>query len=749
MKRIKKASNWTLVPALVVIVVSAVTADEPRGFEQMKLESGVTVADIEPLKDGRLLMVLDQDGELRGCYSKDTGKTWKASFQLLRKPDGNAGYHHPSLTRAANGDLLLSYQYYVRKTRPVYKISYYRRSKDEGKTWGDQLFMAADGLFNDKPIRLSTGRLIAPVEREAQVEGGDHAGYVSSVFFSDDNGYSWTKSNEVNALPIEAQEPHVVELKDGRLMMLCRTYSRFVLRSYSNDKGKTWSKGEPIPELKLPAWSSALVVKRIPSTGDLLLLRSQSGEAGVRSPFVSVISKDDGKTWTNERIIAGDPKERYGYPCLLFIADTAIIGYGSFAGSRVARIPVKWFYEKTRASAATESLKKPRLVSKEVFLRHENRRPHITGFVSYVSKSQPVLMHCSGREDYSDAYDDYAIRISRDNGKSWSPPEARWRSTKVPTGRVRYAEPAAYFDADREKLIVLINKYLYPGDKLDVDTEYQLELNVYDAATGKWSQPRLLSFPGQRTPGMSFSFPIKTSRGELLFPAFRQVRDAQGKAVHYKGHWAPVDEFVTVIGRWNAEGSLSWRMGNARQIDPSTSSRGLNENALTQLADGRIAAICRGDNGMFPDKPGYKWLCFSRNHGVDWSPPLPLPATGGEPIESAGNGSALFRSTRNGRLYWLGNLAIHGERPHGNFPRAPLCLVEVQEQPFALKRESIFVVDKRQESDSPEVQLSNFRFYQDRETAELVVFLTRYGERSAKDWMLADYYRYRVALPGQ
>ena len=26
--------------------------------------------------------------------------------------------------------------------------------------------------------------------------------------------------------------------------------------------------------------------------------------------------------------------------------------------------------------------------------------------------------------------------------------------------------------------------------------------------------------------------------------------------------------------------------------------------------------------------------------------------------------------------------------------------------------------------------------------------LTRYGERSASEWMLADYYRYRVAMPG-
>jgi hypothetical protein len=34
-----------------------------------------------------------------------------------------------------------------------------------------------------------------------------------------------------------------------------------------------------------------------------------------------------------------------------------------------------------------------------------------------------------------------------------------------------------------------------------------------------------------------------------------------------------------------------------------------------------------------------------------------VPATGGEPIESGSNGSALFRSIKNGRLYWMGNLA--------------------------------------------------------------------------------------------
>ena len=33
------------------------------------------------------------------------------------------------------------------------------------------------------------------------------------------------------------------------------------------------------------------------------------------------------------------------------------------------------------------------------------------------------------------------------------------------------------------------------------------------------------------------------------------------------------------------------------------------------------------------------------------------------------------------------------------------------------------------------------------QTGDVVIFLTRYGEQSEKEWYLADYYRYRVSLP--
>jgi sialidase-1 len=133
-------------------------------------------------------------------------------------------------------------------------------------------------------------------------------------------------------------------------MMLMRTYNGYVARAYSTDRGESWSDGKPVPDLKLPSRaSSALNIKRIPRTGDLLLLRCSDGPAEPprrRTPFVSVISKDDGETWENERVMMGDPEDDYGYPSLLFVDDTAIISYHQRDGLHVLRIGVDWFYGK-------------------------------------------------------------------------------------------------------------------------------------------------------------------------------------------------------------------------------------------------------------------------------------------------------------------------------------------------------------------------------------------------------------------
>lgn len=319
--------------------------------------------DIVALKDGRLLLAYSHmlpDGRagdaIAARYSTDMGKTWGEEFILVPKPvpHGADRYCHPSLLRLANGHILLSYIYSA-GGQPLFGHNYYRRSVDDGKTWGDQLIVTPHRgyniIHNDKLVQLSTGRIIAPAEHEFSNPENDHGGYVSYTMYSDDDGYRWTRSgNMVNVLPVEAQEPHVVELKDGRLMMLMRSYSGFVVRANSTDQSESWSEGKPVKELPLPPHStSALNVKRIPGTGDLVLLRCINGPKkpySWRTPFASVISKDDGETWENERIIAGDPENDYGYPSLTFVGDLALIAYHQRDGLHVARIRVDWFYGK-------------------------------------------------------------------------------------------------------------------------------------------------------------------------------------------------------------------------------------------------------------------------------------------------------------------------------------------------------------------------------------------------------------------
>ncbi|MEW6750417.1 MAG: hypothetical protein AB1505_05500 [Candidatus Latescibacterota bacterium] len=177
---------------------------------------------------------------------------------------------------------------------------------------------------------------------------------------------------------------------------------------------------------------------------------------------------------------------------------------------------------------------------------------------------------------------------------------------------------------------------------------------------------------------------------------------------------------------------------------PSLNGSPLDPSSLGRLAHSRPRS---GFGRRWAGRPGSGWLCFSEDGARTWSAPVPLPCDRGEPLESSATGSAFFRCLRTGALYWMGNLCPEGQRPRGNYPRVPLVAAQVQEEPLALKRDTLFVIGDRQEGEPPEVQMSNFRFYQDRTSGDLVVFVTRYAERSARDWMLADYYRYRVAMP--
>jgi len=375
----------TLSFLMATVVLAAVSGSTDPLFEVTRMGMGPNrgLGDIVELKDGTLLFAYHVNPTVehgRGILartSKDRGRTWGDEFTLVPQLLGgslheHSAWVHPSLLRLPNGDILLSYivltqtsyfgasplRYSATGTEDLgltyFEHNYYRRSADEGQSWSDQYIMTpqpgCNEMHNAKLILLSSGRIVAPLhykKRGLSIPEDDHGGYVSYCFYSDDNGYSWLRSKiDVDMLPTEAQEPHVVELKDGRLMMLFRTYSGFVGQAFSDDRGETWSKGELVEELPMPT-CAPLTVDRIPTTGDLLLTMP-TGPGG-RTPLFSMISRDEGKTWTHRRNILDDPNERYGYQFVEFLDDEVLILTGSKQGVVVIRTGVDWFYEEDEA----------------------------------------------------------------------------------------------------------------------------------------------------------------------------------------------------------------------------------------------------------------------------------------------------------------------------------------------------------------------------------------------------------------
>ena len=210
---------------------------------------------------------------------------------------------------------------------------------------------------NDRVVQLDDGRLLLPTARhtlKGEPFGAGHA----MCFYSDDAGRTWQCSETVHE-PREGdgtgwQEPGVVALKDGRLMMFMRTRHGSQFLSYSEDRGATWS--APAPSDMLSPVSPASI-ERIPGTGDLLLVwNNHRGIApalkGKRTPLCTAVSKDEGETWTNVKTLHDDPEGWYCYTAIHFVDDAVLLGYCAsdsryrhLARTEVNRFEVEWLYK--------------------------------------------------------------------------------------------------------------------------------------------------------------------------------------------------------------------------------------------------------------------------------------------------------------------------------------------------------------------------------------------------------------------
>ena len=322
-------------PGFQTLLVIEPTKEYPRNSE----------GDLIELKDGRLCLVYSRFSGGAGDHataeivmrtSSDDGKTWSADRVLVSK-EGKMNVMSVSLLRLPDGEILL---FYLRKNSLDDMPMFVRRSTDELDTLGEAVRVTVgDGYHvvnNARVIRLATGRLVAPAALHPCPEGAAKKFSESAVmraFLSDDNGRTWRgdKAGE-GAAPdrsVVLQEPGVVELKDGRVMMWIRTNRGTQYESFSTDKGEHWTKPEPG---KLASPLSPATIERSPWTGDLICVwNDHSGRhvypPGKRSPLCLAVSRDDGATWEPSRVIEGDPTGWYCYTSMSFIKNRLILSY--------------------------------------------------------------------------------------------------------------------------------------------------------------------------------------------------------------------------------------------------------------------------------------------------------------------------------------------------------------------------------------------------------------------------------------
>ena len=244
--------------------------------------------------------------------SRQKGNSWTTPQKIVEglvEGSERKACYNPVLFYYPDGELILFYK--IGKNVQDWS-GYLVRSLDDGKTWSkpEALPEGFLGPIKNKPILIGD-KLICSSSTE-------NDGWQVHFEITEDKGKTWRKTEKINSNALSIIQPSILELKDGRLQIICRSQNEYLISAFSSDRGETWS--DPIA-LSVPNNNSGTDAVTLHDGRHLLVYNHVKAKQSAyvdkaRTPLNVAIS-DDGITWKASLILEDSCIGEYSYPSLI------------------------------------------------------------------------------------------------------------------------------------------------------------------------------------------------------------------------------------------------------------------------------------------------------------------------------------------------------------------------------------------------------------------------------------------------
>ncbi len=389
-------------------------------------------------------------------------------------------------------------------------------------------------------------------------------------------------------------------------------------------------------------------------------------------------------------------------------------------------------------------------------------------------------------EKLSDSIEYTEYRISEDNGKTWSEWEREMATGRKVCGNDEYE---FFYDSNNRDLWNPVHKHYISGKMLRIFIDGYMAAADLDYAGGNGFYDH--GFIEVKEGDNLYEQMICYEEGDTAFSEETYRNDSflkQNNCVAYQMivlrdgdilvglEGVPMDKicamagadvkmvfperledkggFLVARGKWNNDKKCyDFTFSNPLYLAHYQSTRGISEPGFVELKSGDILVTMRGSNvvqpwakKMSPYLPGYKYFSVSKDGGKTFTTPVPWYFDTREVVYSSSTYSRIFRSIKNGRIYWVGNIT-DPVKTYGNYPRYPLYIVEIDEEWGVAKKETLTMIDTKSEDESDNVQFSNFSILQNRENGEIEILLTKLEQFKDRPAFEGDIMKYTIVLP--